>query len=179
MEDSDFMTTPVLCTASAGTWSRTPHADPWPAARDASRWIPRCRAVYHPPCAQWSYTLRHQATPNPTTAWLGVLACYFRFTGGVLEQPARSALFRFARLPEPGRSSRSLRTIYVEQAWWGFPTRKATWLCFSKRSTPLPEIPFKLHLPGCDQRTWLNLSHQQRSSTTPAFAQWLLTAVTP
>ena len=92
--------------------------------------------------------------------------------GGVLEQPAGSKLWGAAKLPMPNRlTENGLWTCYVEQGWFGYATRKPTWLL----------------LQAC-RKTWSRQSHltlpdfvnclcisaeEQRSRTMPKFAEWL------
>lgn len=64
----------------------------------------------------------------------------------------------------------------VWQSWWGFPTRKATWLYFSKIAADNVELPFRLHSRRDDGIVFERMSKRQRSHTTPAFASWLVAA---
>ena len=60
------------------------------------------------------------------------------------------------------------------QVWWGYPTRKATWLYFSGISPLHVSYPLQLHARGGDRRREQLMSKNQRAATTPAFAHWLI-----
>jgi hypothetical protein len=62
----------------------------------------------------------------------------------------------------------------VWQVWWGYPTRKATWLLFCGIAPRDVQTPLQLHPRGGDRRAEQVMSKQQRSRTTPAFAAWLV-----
>jgi hypothetical protein len=93
--------------------------------------------------------------------------------GGVLEHPAHSRLFEAAGLPLPNRSAHPfLYTIVVEQFWFGFKTRKLTWLCIA--GVPrhqLPAIPLRLVASSHARQS--GGSSQSRSRSMPAFAEFL------
>ncbi len=94
--------------------------------------------------------------------------------GGVLEHPADSRLFEAAGLPVPNSpdATRWMYTLYVEQRWFGYASRKPTWVfvCGVPKAW-LPPVPFRLveraiaPAPG--------MSQAARSRTMPAFARWL------
>jgi hypothetical protein len=108
---------------------------------------------------------------------LGLLCAeWLRRCGGVLEHPAHSRLFAAAGLPTPGQSDGNLWTIEVWQAWWGYPMRKATWLCFCNVPIERVRVPLILHPHGCDRRRQQLMSKHQRAATTEAFARWLVEA---
>jgi hypothetical protein len=64
----------------------------------------------------------------------------------------------------------------VWQYWWGFPTKKATWLAFCGVRPSLLTVPFRLHAQHGDGRTYERLSKRQRAATPRAFAEWLVKA---
>ena len=131
--------------------------------------------VCHAPCRPWSAHCAHQAKPEPGEKELGPFCAeMLRQWGGVLEHPAHSRLFDAANLPKPGGSHADLWTVEVWQAWWGYPMRKATWLCFCGVSPEQIEVPFRLHPRGGDRRTEQLMSKHQRSATTLEFATWLV-----
>lgn len=94
----------------------------------------------------------------------------------MLEQPAFSRLFEAAGLPLPGHSIGDLWTLPVWQVWWGYPTRKATWLCFCRVPRAAVSLPYRLHGQGADRRAWAVMSKGQRSATYAPFAHWLVEA---
>jgi len=166
----------ILCTARKTVYKSLPDCDVYDIDRDARTFPGGMPIVAHPPCRSWSAHLRHQAKPSPGERELGIWCCdQLRECGGVLEQPARSHLFRAAGLPHPGESNRGdLFTIEVWQAWWGYPMRKATWLCFVGVEMDLIQCPLRLHPRGGDWEVNRRLSTRMRSETTIEFAVWLV-----
>ena len=78
-------------------------------------------------------------------------------------------------LPKPGWPARADSwSAEVWQSWWGYPTRKLTWLWFSGINPTVVQYPFGLHNGGNDRRAFEHMSHKQRSRTTRAFAEWLV-----
>lgn len=170
----------ALCVAPNSTYKRLPMVDAYDQARDVRNFGGGMPVVAHPPCRAWSAYTRHQAKPGPGEADLGLLcADWLRECGGVLEHPAHSRLFDAAGLPKPGERDGDLATVYVEQAWWGYPMRKATWLCFSRVTLADLEIPYRHHDPRSgegDRRRQQRMSKHQRAATTTTMALWLATA---
>jgi len=152
-------------------------------------------AIAHPPCRCWSKYLRAQAKPPDREAEMElgrwcvrtILKC-----GGVLEQPAGSLLFKDMWLPMPNQpaygqfnaqgfdmsdfdratatTARGYFTLYVEQRWFSFASKKATWLLVAGVPKNLvPPIPFRLANPA----KATGLSSSARSRTMPEFAKWL------
>lgn len=143
----------ALCVAPNSIYKTLDGVDAYDQARDCRQFAGGMPVVAHPPCRAWSAYTRHQAKPEPGEADLGLLcADWLRSEGGVLEHPAHSRLFDAAQLPKPGERKGDLWTLPVWQAWWGYPMRKATWLCFSGVSLDDITIPFRLHDQGADRR---------------------------
>lgn len=94
----------------------------------------------------------------------------------MLEHPAHSRLFEYTGMPKPGERRGDLFTLPVWQAWWGYPMRKATWLCFCRVDVSALVIPYRLHDQGADRRRQQLMSKNQRAATHPAFAEWLVAA---
>lgn len=174
----EVRTVAVLCTARKSIYHTLPGVDVYDAARDARTFPGGMPIVAHPPCRSWSRHCRQLAKNVPESEReLGVWCCdQLRECGGVLEQPAGSLLFDAAGLPKPGERQADLETLYVWQAWWGYPVKKGTWLCFSKVDVDKLEIPLRLHAAGRDRRRFQVMSHTQRSATCPALAEWLVDA---
>ena len=165
----------ALCVSRNSIWKGMGGVEAYDVDRDARTFPGGMPIVAHPPCRAWSAHTAHQAKPMPGEKDLGPwCAEMLRKCGGVLEHPAHSRLFEAARLPAPGYATRGeLWTMEVWQAWWGYPMRKATWLCFCGISPDRIELPFRLHPNGCDRRREQLMSKNQRAATTDEFARWL------
>ncbi len=165
----------ALFVSGRSIYKHLPGVDAYDSKRDARTFRANTPAVAHPPCRLWSKTLRHQAkSPAPLEemecgrwAVRTILKC-----GGVLEQPAGSHLFAEMGLTVPMRPPHGqFFTMYVEQSWFGYASRKATWLLIA--GVPfhqVPPVPFSL-VERANGIT--GLSSAARSRTMPAFAKWL------
>jgi len=176
--------TPVaaLCVSASSVYHKLEGVEAYDKARDVRTFRGGMPVVAHPPCRAWSAYCSHQAKPEPGERDLAHrCATWLIRCGGVLENPAHSRLFHATGLPWPepfaSPSNRHLFTIEVEQCWWGFPTRKRTWLCFSgvDYADVWKMLPFRL-MPTQDGPCgrFASMSAHQRSHTTPEFAQWLV-----
>ncbi|NQT13160.1 MAG: hypothetical protein HQ582_10455 [Planctomycetes bacterium] len=168
----------ILCASKQSVYHEIPGVEVYGPSRNARTFDGGMPIVAHPPCRAWSAFMRHWAKPEPGEMELGLwCAEQLRLWGGVLEQPAHSRLFEAAGLPLPPHRMGELQSIAVKQRWWGYPTRKATWLCFCRVDVRLLKIPFELRATTRgDRETYQNMSHKQRSATTPDFARWLVEA---
>jgi hypothetical protein len=170
----------ALCVAPNSVYKTMPGVDAYDRARDVRTFSGGMPVVAHPPCRAWSAYTAHQAKPEPGEAELGMLcAQWLRSEGGVLEHPAHSRLFAAAGLPAPGKRIGDLFTVPVLQAWWGYPMRKATWLCFSGIHPSALDLPYAEHDSSAglgDRRRQQLMSKHQRAATYPALAQWLVDA---
>lgn len=165
----------ALCVAPNSIYHRLPGVDAFDRSRDVRTFAGGVPIVAHPPCRTWSTYTRHQAKPDPGEKWLGMhCADLLRRWGGVLEHPAHSRLFEAAGLPPPGERRGDLFTVAVWQAWWGYPMKKATWLCFSRVPLEATRPPFKLHDQRADRRRQQLMSKHQRSATCEPLALWLV-----
>jgi len=147
--------------------------DAWDIARDASRYAGPFPVVAHPPCRSWG-RYSHLAKPRPGERELALLAVDFvRSFGGVLEHPHASKLWRAAGLPSVGRRDEfGGFTLLVDQAWWGHPAPKPTWLyVVGREPESLPALPVSLLRPG---RRVENLCAADRERTPEAFASFLV-----
>ena len=165
----------VLFCSGRSIYAHLPGVDVWTRQRDAAKFAGATPVICHPPCRTWSLNLRHQAKPIDLEAEqnLGRFAVQVTMTnGGILEQPAGSKLWEDAKLPAVGEMSDPFcYTLAVEQAWWGFPTRKKTWLLVC--GVPIhqvPKMPFQFD-PKPKSLVWGNAA--QRSRTLKPFAEWL------
>jgi hypothetical protein len=97
-----------------------------------------------------------------------------RKNGGVLEHPAGSLLFKAMKLPKPNEPADSYggHTVYIEQSWFGYPSRKPTWLYIVGVPKDQVEPPaFKLTYGNAKSPA---LSKAARSRTMPTLAAWLV-----
>lgn len=169
----------VLCAARNSVYHDLPGVAVYDARLDARTFAGETPIVAHPPCRAWSVKTKHQAKPEPGEKELGLWCCEMLLQcGGVLEQPAFSEMFEAAGFPTPStrRQSGDVWTLEVWQAWWGYPMKKATCLAFCGVPRAAIELPFRLHPRGGDRRTEQRMSKSQRSATTRAFAEWLVSA---
>jgi hypothetical protein len=170
----------ALCVAPNSVYKSLPAVECYDVARDVRTFAGAMPVVAHPPCRTWSAYTAHQAKAPPGEKELGLFCAeWLRREGGVLEHPAHSRLFKAARLPMPGERLGDLYTMLVWQAWWGYPMRKATWLCFSGVDVRELTLPYRSHDSRSgegDRRRQQAMSKHQRAATVPAFADWLVTA---
>lgn len=173
----NLRTVAALCVSGRSIYKHTAGVLAYDRARDARSFPGGMPVVAHPPCRCWSKFLSHQAKPvdRPGEMALG-LWCVDQVLrhGGVLEHPAHSKLFEAAGLPRPGDLANPfLYTLYVEQWWFGFGSRKPTWVLISGcPSSELAPIPFRLE--NASQRNVCGMSRQEASRSVPAFANWLI-----
>ena len=132
--------------------------------------------IAHPPCRCWSKYFASQARPVDREAEMELGRWAVRTVmqcGGVLEQPAKSALWEACQLPGPGdRSDPFCYTVYVEQSWFGFPTPKPTWLLVCgvpPGSLPAPPMRLMNH----SRMSFNRMSQFNRSRTLQSFAGYL------
>ncbi len=98
-----MMDVAVLFARHDSIYKSLPGCDVWDIERDARTWPGGTPIVAHPPCRSWG-TFRHVAKPVDGERELALWAVdQIRRYGGVLEHPARSALWREKPLPEPGQ----------------------------------------------------------------------------
>ena len=175
-----MQTVAVLCVAPNSIYKTMPGVDAYDKARDVRQFPGGMPVVAHPPCRAWSAYTAHQAKPEPGEKELGYLcADILKREGGVLEHPAHSRLFAAAGLPMPGTRKGDLFTVPVLQAWWGYPMRKETWLCFSRVDVCMLEYPYTEHDSRAglgDRRRQQLMSKHQRAATCEPLAYWLVAA---
>ena len=173
-------TVAALCVAPNSVYKTMPGVEAYDQARDVRSFAGGMPVVAHPPCQAWSAYTAHQAKLQPGEKELGLLCAeWLRREGGVLEHPAHSRLFEAARLPMPGQRLGDLFTVPVLQAWWGYPMRKATWLCFSRVDLQLLDFPHCEHDSRAgigDRRRQQVMSKHQRAATCTALAEFLVLA---
>lgn len=166
-------------------------------ARDARTYAGPLPVVAHPPCGPWS-KLRHLYRGSEHDCAPRALNQVQTF-GGVLEHPAGSLFWDWAKLPLPGELPDIAGgfTIEVDQCAWGHVARKKTWLYFARVSrtaavssvrtggTPTHWVsgfrssnkPTPKHYKGRGVAVPPGIkvcSAQQRRRTPVTFAEWLL-----
>jgi len=164
-----------------------PGVDPWCRRRDCRRWPGDCPGVFHPPCRAWS-CLKAFARPFPGERRLAVWSVLMvRRTGGVLEHPRGSSLWRVMGLPRPGEGPDRWGgfSLEVDQFHWGHKARKRTWLYIVGCGPgDLPAVPFREGAPAFvigrpGRRPGAAYSGRwcvkwERAASPPEFAQWLV-----
>ena len=171
--NSDERQIAALCVSGRSIYKHLPGVVAYDSRRDARTFDANTPAIAHPPCRCWSKYLRGQAKPLDREAEMElgrwcvrtVLNC-----GGVIEHPAGSYLFAEMGLPMPNQPAEVGFTLYIEQRWFGYASKKATWVFVSGvPKSSIPSVPFLL----VDDAKSPALSHAARSRTMPAFAKWL------
>jgi hypothetical protein len=166
----------ALCVSGRSIYKHLDGVIAYDRERDARTFTGGVPVVAHPPCRCWSKFLSHQAKPTDPQAEMELgLWCVQQVieNGGVLEHPAHSRLFAAANLPVPNSPDATpfFYTVYVEQSWFGYHSRKPTWVlvCGVPKRQLVP-VPFSLakspgQAPG--------LSSAGRSRSVAPFAEWL------
>ena len=161
--------------------------------RDALSFAGGCAVVAHPPCRTWG-CLKAFATAAPRNEHaLGPWAIgMVRRSGGVVEHPKGSTLFRECECALPGGFPDEYGgiTVEVDQFHWGHKARKRTLLyivgCPKDNLPPMPHREGNpthvIDRPGSARKAerpnsagklpWV--SHREREATPEAFANWLL-----
>lgn len=168
----------ILCAARSSVYHHFPALDIYDRARPAWQCHPRRPIIAHPPCRFWSRWNTRAAAPPATLIselLLGVWCAKLVTTyGGILEQPAFSRLWDAAKLPQPTPAKHNaFWSCQVDQAQWGHPTAKPTWLYFA-RIHPCQVTWSGWTLANPRRLTLAHLTPGQRSATPLPFAQWLV-----
>ncbi len=167
-------TVAALCVSGRSIYKHLPGVVAYDRQRDARTFQGGMPVIAHPPCRCWSKYLGQFAEPENRRAEVDLgLWCIEQVLhwGGVLEQPAESYLFHVGGLPLPDQSRNPLLyTLYLEQRWFGYATKKPTWvLVVGVPKHRLP--PWNFSLPQADYD--FGLSSAGNSRSMPAFASWL------
>lgn len=130
----------ALFVEKGGVYYGLEGVDPWDEERDARQYDGPWPVVAHPPCKSWS--IMGQCRPETVAAGDGgtfraALEAVERY-GGVLEHPALTRAWKAFGIPRPPSSgwTRSLWpdrigwTTSIDQAAYGHPCHKETWLYF-------------------------------------------------
>ena len=180
-----------------GPYPHISGVDCWDVARDARKYGGPGPVVAHPPCGPWG-RLKHLYRGSEHDCGPIAVAAVRQF-GGVLEHPARSLLWAYCEMPEPGTpcDQHGGFSIEVEQCAWGHVARKTTWLYFVGVSRELVLAGVKTGgvpthwVSGFRTSTGRSPKHykqngsavppgikvcsaQQRRRTPRAFAEWLV-----
>jgi hypothetical protein len=171
-------TVAALCVSGRSIYKHTAGVLAFDRARDARTFQGGMPVIAHPPCRCWSKWLSHQAKPLDREGEMNLgVWCVEQViaNGGCLEQPAHSRLFSHCNLPAPGDLANPfLYTVYLEQAWFGFASRKPTWvLVAGVPPADLAPLPFSLFTARLSARTF---HREMYSRTMPALADWLCQA---
>jgi hypothetical protein len=193
----------LFCRADS-VYKTMPWVDAFDAARDARTWLGGGPVVAHPPCKRWSslnnlvlvrYPHRAVEFAHGNDGGMFELALRnVRTWGGVLEHPAQSRAWQRFDLPAPARGfwQRGICggwCIELDQAAFGHPARKRTWLYAFGLDDPPPPPPPPATASGKVVRpsrkrlpdgSWKKSEHNREVSKkvaehTPAhFADWLV-----
>ena len=187
----------ALYVAKGGAYWNLEGVDPWDEARDARLYAGPWPVVAHPPCSRWCRLAGlvearwgHKRGDDGGT-FAAALASVRRF-GGVLEHPAYSDAWAAHDLPAPptgGGWSRDMSggwSCYVEQARYGHPAKKATWLYYVGSAPPptlrwghVPDGDVKALVSWCGNHTKADEKRERvgkarAAATPPAFREVLL-----
>lgn len=148
--------------------NRVQLCDVYDKDRNALNYDGRAAAIYHPPCRLWS-RLKGLSTADESEKYLALWSVRMvQMTGGILEHPADSALWRTCNLPTPGSIDQyGGFTIVIDQFHFGHKARKRTWLYIvgikpndlALRYKPIPGAP----------KYWLG--HNKRPGRKPPMPQ--------
>jgi hypothetical protein len=123
-----------------GVYANLPDVEVWDEARDARTYQGPHPVVAHPPCNHWCQLASVNAARYETFRVGADGGCFeaalnaVRTYGGVLEHPAFSLAWEAFGLPKPGRYGWTTTfddlgyTTEIDQAAYGHPARKRTWL---------------------------------------------------
>jgi len=182
----------ALYVERGGPYFSMPDVDPWDLERDARTYAGPHPVVAHPPCGPWG-ELRHLYRGCEHDCAPAALVSV-RAWGGILEHPARSKFWPFAKLPGPGELPDELGgfTVEVDQCAWGHVARKRTRLYLVgidrlRVETTILTGGTPTHWVAGSRRSRTGIgrggtappgikfcSAQQRRRTPPAFARWLV-----
>lgn len=140
----------ALFVATGGCYFGLEGVDPWDEKRDARKYRGPHPVVAHPPCSRWCRLAGlvearwgHKRGEDGG-CFVSALESVRKW-GGVLEHPAYSDAWAKFLLPAPPRHGGWVKGIcggwaaHVEQAHYGHPAKKATWL-YAFGAQDLPEL---------------------------------------
>ncbi len=132
------MTVAALYVDPAGVYANLPGVEVWGEERDARSYDGPYPVVAHPPCKSWSLmsNCRPEITKGEDGGCFEAALTAVRKYGGVLEHPAYSRAWIHFDLRAPlndgwnGGLFDDGLTCEVDQAWYGHPANKRTWLYY-------------------------------------------------
>lgn len=155
----------ILCVAKDSNYHSIPGLDLWTASRNAYNFDSLNPIICHPPCQQWS-RLHKFARENHEEKQLAFF-CWEKVNtnGGIFEHPAGSHFFKTVK------ADRS-KIFSINQHWFGFPTRKRTYLYFHN-CKPL-SFPLSFDHPVT---TLEKVNPRLRSIMPLSFCEWLVMCI--
>lgn len=140
--------------------------------RDARNYKYKNPVIAHPPCRGWSSSMYKLAKPEKgERALFGIALRAVIARGGVIEHPYLSRAWRYYK---PHRFG--LKTVQVDQQWFGHQFRKRTWLLMPEWYE-LEEPPFFLTSYWNSRKQWANIHPRERERTPLEFATYLMRLV--
>jgi hypothetical protein len=176
------VTVAALYVQKDGVYAGLPDVEVWDEARDARLYAGPHPVVAHPPCKSWS--IMGQCRPEIVRGedggcFAAALEAVRRF-GGVLEHPANTHAWRAFGLPRPAAYGWVTPLTHpgewsteVDQAWYGHPANKRTWLYYVG-PTPPTLIWGTAPYTGRTVRNDGGGGRDTRSKTPPRFRDTLL-----
>ena len=140
--------------------------------RNVRTFTGRQPVICHPPCRGWTrFGKAMKANPLPGEKDLAYFCLEkLLLNGGVFEHPFESEFAILANnLPK-------IKTIIVDQQWWGFWCRKRTRLLVPNHYI-IPEYPFELIQHNSKEISYRNWANKDASLTILPFAEWLIKLV--
>ena len=160
----------ALCVSPNSIYKQIEGIDCYDLSRDARTFTKNIPVIAHPPCRGWTtFGINMGSKPIPGEKDLAYF-CIEKVlnNGGVLEHPYLS---NFSKL---FISDKRLKTIIVDQSWWGYTVRKRTRLLVPNYYT-IPEFPFDL-LPVENRQGYKFelMPKWYKQHTVKPFAEWLI-----
>lgn len=175
------MTVAVLYADPNGVYAGLPSVELWDEARDARLYAGPWPVVAHPPCKVWSTMgqCRPELHKDDDGGCFEAALRAVRTYGGVLEHPVYTRAWRAFELHPPMHDGWNTSlfdagfTAEVDQAWYGHPCNKRTWLYYVGPEPP--DLHWGLAPPtGITVRNDGGGGRDQRSKTPPEFRDVLL-----
>jgi len=130
----------TLFVEKGGAYFDVPGVDPWDIERDARTYPGPHPVIAHPPCERWGRYAKgcptnQVETPGADGGCFATALHSVRLWGGVLEHPKDSLAWEFFGLTRPfptgwTRAKEGEWVCQVDQAHYGHPARKTTWLLY-------------------------------------------------
>lgn len=162
----------ILCTHKNSHYSEFANTECFDRSRDCRTFVGNEPVIAHPPCRGWTrFGKAMGAKPRPGEKDLAYFCLERVITnGGVLEHPFESEFAIEAEKLE------GLKTVVVDQEWWGMWCRKRTRLLMPKHYL-VPEFPFDLIGHVGKEKTYREWANKDASITPLEFCKWLIELV--